>query len=69
MITADRRCEDVRMIQPRIAARLPLFAGREPSIFLRREVLPERSSCRVDRMSASSDRGSLSEFMISVGRD
>jgi hypothetical protein len=68
MITADRRCEDVRMIQPRIAARLPLFAGREPSVFLR-EVLPERSSCRVDRMSASSDRGSLSEFMISVGRD
>jgi hypothetical protein len=29
MITADRRCEDVRMIQPRIAARLPLLEGRE----------------------------------------
>jgi hypothetical protein len=29
MITADRRCENARMIQPRIAARLPLLAGRE----------------------------------------
>jgi hypothetical protein len=29
MITADRRCEGARMLQPRIAARLPLLVGRE----------------------------------------